>query len=150
MDKEYRVRQVQARKPYNTQYGEFQPYGLQLDGWANGWVELSQKPETKPPVVGDVLFGHIEKRTVDSKTGGDPMVFYKFKKGDLRDAPSSQSTASNPSKEADMAYIIQMLEELTGRREKPSNPTGRDNVPEEILDGDPFELEDDPFKELGV
>ena len=139
-DKPYKVVNVQERDKWQSSYGEFQNYALQLEG-EEGWVQISQKPETPAPQAGQELFGRIEVQTRGDKT------WRKFKKGQRQDGGYSGSTGSGSSK-ADTEYIIMMLEELTGRREKPENPTSRssgDTTPTvEELD-QPVDLSDIPF-----
>lgn len=115
-DKEYTITEVQKRKEWSGKFGTFQDYALQLDG-VDGWVSLSQKPETPEPEKGQALYGHTETQTHGDKT------FLKFKKAQRQD--SGSYSGGQPS--GDMAYVVQMLEELTGRRQKPDAlPTEED------------------------
>lgn len=50
-----------------------QPYAIKIDG-VEGFVQLTQKPDTPAPEVGQQLFGHLE--SVSGKYGS----FQKFKK----------------------------------------------------------------------
>lgn len=137
-DKPYVVKTVQKRDEWTNSYGTFQNYALQLEG-EEGWIQLSQKPDTKAPVEGSELFGHIEVQTRGDKT------FRKFKKGQRQDGGNFKGGGG--SSKADIDYIIMMLEELTGRRDKPSNPTGRGGDAEPTVEelDEPVDLSDIPF-----
>lgn len=138
-DKPYKVVNVQERDKWQSSYGEFQNYALQLEG-EEGWVQLSQKPETPAPQAGQELFGRIEVQTRGDKT------WRKFKKGQRQDGGNFKGGGG--SSKADIDYIIMMLEELTGRREKPENPTSRssgDVAPTVEEVGQEIDLSDIPF-----
>lgn len=131
-DKPYKVTLVQKRNPWTGQYGTFDSYAIQLEGW-DGWVELSQKQEKPAPAIGEELFGHIEMTTRGDNT------YAKFK----RAKKQFQGGSIDPK---DIAYIIMMLEELTLRRVSPDNPTPRGDVlptEEEVDKG--FTLDQIPF-----
>ena len=139
MDKTYKITNVQSRDPWTGKFGTFNAFALQLEG-NEGWVEISQKPETAVPVVGMELFGHIEVQTHGDNT------YQKFKKANQQNAPQ-QLSAGSISKE-DVAYLILMLEELTLRRPSPDNPTPRDDVlPTDEDMEKPFTLAEIPFGE---
>lgn len=106
-DKEYKILEVQERNRWSGKFGDFQDYAVKLEGVDN-WVQLSQKPETPAPEVNGTLYGHLETQTRGDKT------FMKFKKAQRPDGNSGGSAAAG----GDMKYVIQMLEELTGRRDR--------------------------------
>jgi hypothetical protein len=137
MDKAYKITNVQARDPWTGKFGTFNAFALQLEG-VDGWVELSQKPETQVPVVGAELFGHL-----DSTTRGDN-TYLKFRKASPNGG--NNSGGNNAQLEKDIAYVIMMLEELTLRRQSPDDPTPRDDVlPTDEEGSKPLKLEDIPF-----
>jgi hypothetical protein len=129
---EYKITNVQARDSFQTQYGEMQAFAIALEG-ETGWHALNQKLETPPPRVGDTIFGIITNETTKNGT-----PYKKFKKQNPKYADRAGTPTSGiTGKQAE--YIIQMLEELTGRRTVEDTVV---DVPEEPLD--------DPFAGLGV
>lgn len=125
MDKEYKITRVELRDQWTSKdWGTFQGYALQLEG-VDGWVSMSQKPETAPPVVDGTLFGNLIAETKGDKT------YLKFKKA--QSAFKSNQAVVGGKEE----YIVEMLEELTGRRKAP------DVVPTDI--DDEISLADIPF-----
>lgn len=120
---EYKVTNVQRRDEWLSQYGTMVTFALALEG-EDGWVKLNQKLDTSEPKVGDVLTGNIT--TEQSKNGE---AYRKFTKVNPKFAGQQQSTTG--SKES---YIVQMLEELTGRRKPPETTP---EVTDEELN-DPF------------
>lgn len=135
-DQVYKIAKVQNRDDWTSKYGPMKSYALQLQG-VDGWVELSQKPDTPAPVEGEDIFGHTEVQTHGDKT------YLKFRKANPQYAPTALSGGSI-SKE-DVSYIVMMLEELTGRRTKPDRPTPREDVVLEDIDDKPIELSEIPF-----
>lgn len=135
MDKQYKIVNVQPRDPWTGKFGTFNAFALQLEG-VEGWVELSQKPETTEPAVGAELFGHLEVQTRGDKT------YQKFKKQAPKDGGF---TGGNPQIAKDLAYIIMMLEEITDRRDRVENPFPRDEAPTDEEGGRDFKLEEIPF-----
>lgn len=122
------ITNVQPREQWNGGYGMMQDYAIALEGESE-WIKLTQKVDTKPPQIGDVLEGYIENKT---DKNGKP--YKKFKKENPAYAGANRSeTPSGPS-QSQMDYIVQMLEELTGRRDAVDQPGPSDD-----------EL-DDPFK----
>ena len=118
-DKNYKITEVQKRKEWSGKFGTFQDYALQLEG-VDGWVSLSQKPETAEPQVGQELYGHTETQTHGDRT------YLKFKKAQKQDGGYSGGSG-------DMQYVIQMLEELTGRRDRlPTDKEMEKPISEEI------------------
>lgn len=129
-DKDYVIRQVEARAAYQTDYGEMQPYALKLEG-VEDWVQLSQKPTTPAPAVGQTIHGH----TYSQK--GSKGDFLKFKKVN----PEYSSGGSKPQQSQDNAYIIQLLEAIA---KEVGVPGVGDVVPSDI-EGEPFDLAEIPF-----
>lgn len=130
-DKEYKITEVQKRKEWSGNYGTFQDYALRLEG-IDGWVSLSQKPETPEPQVGQELYGHTETQTHGDKT------YLKFKKVQKQDSRPSASTG-------DMAYVVQMLEELTGRRDRVLTTEEFDAAEMKKQAEEPIDLAEIPF-----
>lgn len=109
---EYRLNQVQRRDEWESQYGPMVTYAIAVDG-VEGWLKLNQKLATPSPQVGDTLNGNI----VDAKDGKG-QSYKKFQK--VNPAYEGQSSSGTPTPSVDpkqLEYIVQMLEELTGRRE---------------------------------
>jgi hypothetical protein len=144
-DKDYKIENVQERKPWTGTYGTFNSFALQLEG-IDGWVELSQKQDTPAPSVGSIIFGHIETTTRNEST------YMKFKKA--KNPNFGGGGGSGMSKE-DSDYVIMMLEELTGRRDAPDSPTARSTATkvsdiilediEDVAPGSKINLDDIPF-----
>lgn len=136
-DKDYTVLEVQKRDEWTNDFGTFQGYALKLEG-VDGWVSLNQKPETAAPEVGGTIYGRTETQTRGGKT------YLKFKKvnkeyqGGSNDS-SATSATSLAGSEKTLEYVVQMLEELTGRREK------ADNVPSDEDVDKPIDLAEIPF-----
>lgn len=115
----YKITNVQTRDQWDGGFGMMQDYAIALEG-EEGWIKLTQKPETRPPQIGDTLEGYIE-----TKSNNNGETYKKFKKD------SGNFQRNTPVDDGKLDYIIQMLEELTDRREIASEP----------------ELED-PFKDI--
>lgn len=132
-DQEYTITEVQSRDDWTGAYGPMKAYALHLED-VEGWVSLNQKPETAAPAVGGKLFGHMDTKT--SKDGSK--TWLQFKKEARPDQQGGGYSGGASGK--DMSYIIQMLEELTGRRAKP------DQLPDdEDVDDKPIDLAEIPF-----
>lgn len=132
MARAYKITNVQRRDEWKSRFSENgQPdmvnYAIALEG-ESGWIKLSQKITTRPPEIGQELFGNIEdKRTSNGK------IYRKFAK------QQQQQQGGSGASEEKVDYIIQMLEELTGRQKTyESTPPVSE-----------AELED-PFAGLGV
>jgi len=152
MGDDYTILSVEMKDQWNSTYGMMQNYDIHVQKAGSsepeaGWVQLSQKPETEPPRVGGTLHGHIETKNVNGKS------FKKFRKinpkfggteahrGGLggSQAPSGEALTATLSRiEGKLDYSIQMLEELTDRRD----------VVHDVSDEN-VNL-DDPFNGLGV
>lgn len=135
-DQDYTILSVQKRNEWTGGFGTFQDYALQLEG-VDGWVQLTQKPETAAPEQGQVLHGHTEVQTRGGKSS------LKFKKVNPEFAGQNQGHSSTTptnlaGNEKTLEYIVEMLEELTGRKQKP------DHAPEDI-DDEPIDLAEIPF-----
>jgi hypothetical protein len=122
MDKSYKIEKVVPRDPWTGKFGTFNSFAMELSG-VDGWVELSQKPETPAPEVGKDIFGHIDSTTNNGKT------YMKFKKQKPQEFGGGSSM-----NQKDIDYIIMMLEELTLRRDSPDSPTPRDVVKPKVED----------------
>jgi hypothetical protein len=55
----YKIKQLGPVSEYDTQNGKMKKYTVQFEG-SDDWVELSQKPTTPAPTVGQELDGTIE------------------------------------------------------------------------------------------
>ena len=145
MAKDFVIKEVQERNKWAGQHGEFQDYALKLEesdtgATVDGWVALTQKPETAAPQAGATIHGRTEVQTRGDKT------WLKFKKenpeyaGNNGGGHSAGSPTSLAGSEKTLEYVVEMLEELTGRRNKPDvAPTA------EEVDGDTFDLSEIPF-----
>lgn len=123
---EYKITNVQRRNEWGDQMID---YAIALEG-QQGWIKLTQKVMTPPPVIGSTIRG-----SVDTKTNRNGNSYLKFTK---ERADGGGGSTSGGSKEA---YIVQMLEELTGRR-TPVEP---------IASEDSVDIEhEDPFEGMGI
>lgn len=138
MDKDYTILEVQVRDPWTSSFGTFNSYALKLEG-VDGFVQMNQKQETAEPTIGSTLFGHLEQAT--SKAG---KPYFKFKKTKKDGGSFTNHAPAVDNKKID--YIVQMLEELTLRRESPENPVPmEDNLPKEEDLDKPIDLSEIPF-----
>lgn len=103
MDKDYKILSVEPRAAYDTQYGTMQPYALKLEG-VDGFVQLSQKPETAPPAVGQTIHGHTYEQ--NGQHGG----FLKFKK--VNPNYADNGGGSKPQTTADQGRVMEYLEAI--------------------------------------
>lgn len=136
-DRDYTITDVQEREPWTSGYGgQMRSYAIQLQG-VEGWLELAQRAETPSPLVGATIHGYTEATQRGSNT------YLKFKKVNPNfppNPPQHSSTASQLLGDAKTTeYMVQMLEELTGRKKKP------DALPTEEDMGTPFDLDEIPF-----
>ena len=123
--KEYKLTEVHRRGEWESSYGPMVTFAIAVDG-VEGYIKLNQKPDTPEPEVGEVITGVIQDKT-DKK--GQP--YKQFKKMNPNyDNQSGKSSLDNSK----IDYIVQMLEELTGRRSVPELPA----EPLPIIDADPF------------
>lgn len=134
MDKDYKITSVEPRTAYDTQYGTMQPYALKLEG-VEGYVQLSQKPETEAPYVGQTIHGH----TYEQK--GPHGVFLKFKK--VNPNYAGNDGASKPSSSADQGRVLELLEAIAVAVGA-EVATKKDTVLEDI-DDTPIDLSEIPF-----
>lgn len=121
---EYTITNVQRRDEWDSQYGTMVTFAIALQG-QDGWIKLNQKLTTPEPRVGETIYGDIITET--DRNGNS---YKKFKKVN----PNFQKPTSQGASAHQIEYIIQMLEELTGRRE----------VQDTVVN----EIEDDPFPGL--
>lgn len=125
MEQEYIIENVEVGQSYQYKGSELQDYSVALQG-ETGWIKLTQKPTTPPPAVGRTLYGHIENKTTSN---GNP--YRKFVKA--RDFGSPSPTREAPRDDSKLDYVIQMLEEMTGRKEVKDNKKEPHNDPFEGL-----------------
>lgn len=148
-DQDYKIIEVQPRKEWTGNYGTFQDYALRLQEVStkvvlDSWVSLSQKPETPAPAVGGHIHGHTESQTSSKGT-----TYLKFKKVNAQYANgyNQPTAAANPTalvgQEKTLEYIVEMLEELTGK--KSDRPNTVDNDLSIIDDGEDFDPSEIPF-----
>lgn len=128
--REYKITNVQQRDEWQSTYGMMMDYAVALEG-EEGWIKLTQKLDTKPPQIGQTIEGYIETK---SNTNGT--TYRKFKKESAQYA-QKQGGSTSPHLEKRIEYIVQMLEELTGRKD----------IVHEVSETSSPEL-DDPFKDL--
>lgn len=124
--KKFKITNVQTRDEWDSKFGKMMDYAIALEG-EDGWIKLTQKLDTRPPEIGDELEGFVEEK---SNTNGTS--FRKFKKQSAEYASADRSSSNTNGSQ--MSYIVQMLEELTGRRKVADTVA---DVPDEPLD-DPF------------
>lgn len=127
--RKYKITNVNRLDEWDSSYGKMQDYSVALEG-EEGWIKLTQKLQTRPPEIGDELEGFIENK---SNTNGT--AYRKFKKQSAEYAGRTESSNQPNSNSSQMSYIVQMLEELTGRRDVVDTVA---SVPDEPLQ-DPFE-----------
>jgi hypothetical protein len=130
MGQDYTITKVEERDTWLYQGQPMQDYAIALQG-EDGWIKLTQKPDTKPPVVNGVIHGIIENKKNPNGT-----AYRKFKKVNPNFGGNRTGGAA-PVSDSRLDYVVQMLEELTGRRPAP-------DVVHEVKD-DPL---DDPFKDI--
>lgn len=117
MDREYKILKVERRKEWTGTHGTFQDYVVHLEG-VEGWVTLTQKPDTMPPQPGSTIFGHTVTQTHGDQT------YLKFKKvnpnysGGGNSGGSATSANELVGTQNQLDRIEMMLEELTGRRDR--------------------------------
>ena len=147
MGREYTITNVQRRDEWQSRFGgTFVDYAITLEGDSQGWIKLTQKPETTPPRTGDTIFGTITQEQTRNGT-----AYRKFKKENPNYTGPGQSTGNQSSgaRQEDIDYIIQMLEELTNRRPEPENPQPRGNSASSNGSSDSRQ-DPDPFEEFGI
>ena len=130
MDKDYKIISVEPRAAYDTQYGTMQPYALKLEG-VDGFVQLSQKPETAPPVVGQVIHGHTHNQG----------KFLKFKK--VNPNYAGNDGGSKPQSSADMGRVMEYLEAIAVA--VGAEVAGKQDTVIEDIDDRPIDLSEIPF-----
>jgi len=72
---EYTIQSVTGPRTWNGQYGEMHSYDVIVDG-IEGKVEISQKPTTPAPQVGDHILGTIEERNGFKKLKREPKASF--------------------------------------------------------------------------
>lgn len=137
MDKDYEILNVVPRQAYETSYGTMQPYAITLKG-VDGVVQLSQKPETAPPTVGQTIHGHTYEQ--QSKSG----TFLKFKKVNPQFQGGGSSTGVSKASSMDLDYAIELLEAIAKVVGADSAVKGNKDL--SILgEGEKVDLSDIPF-----
>lgn len=121
---EYKITNVQERGEWGDQMKD---YAIALEG-QQGWIKLTQKLTTPPPVIGATIRGRIE--TKQNRNGNSYLKFTKER---------AEGQGGNRTGGGQEAYIVQMLEELTGRRQVQDivHPVPEDS--KESKFNDPFE-----------
>lgn len=136
MDQDYRILTVEARQAYQTDYGEMQPYAITLEG-VEGYVQLTQKPETPAPMVGQTIHGHTYSQG----------KYLKFKKVNPEFAQQggggSKPSSAQPS--ADNGYIIKLLEAIAVEVGAQHAVRGDTDTVLEDIDDKPIDLSEIPF-----
>lgn len=138
MDKDYKVTFAEARNRYPTAYGDMQAYALKLEG-VDGFVQLGQKPETRPPEVGDTLFGHTYEQNSSKGT------FLKFKKVNPNYENNSGSTPQSSSSQVVDPYVVELLEAIAEKVGAGNAVKRKDTVLEDIDEGEEIDLSEIPF-----
>lgn len=134
-DQDYKILSVEPRAAYETQYGTMQPYALKLEG-VEGFVQLSQKPETDAPYVGQTIHGHTYEQ--NGPHGG----FLKFKK--VNPNYAGNDGASKPSSSADQGRVLELLEAIAVAVDAQVAPK-KDTILDDIDDSQPIDLSEIPF-----
>lgn len=137
MEREYTIVRVDARDEWGPNHGHMmKDYAISLEG-EQGWIKLTQRVETEPPREGTTIFGVIENKT--SSNGNSYKKFRKVNPEYQGNRSAYGSGGGGQQSSSELAqrveYAVQMLEELTGRRD--------------VVHGVPTE-DDDPFAGLGV
>ena len=134
MDKDYKILSVEPRRAYDSKFGTMQPYALQLEG-VEGYVQLSQKPETPAPTVGQTIHGHTYEQ--NSATGS----FLKFKK--VNPNYADQGGGSKPQSSADQGRVLELLEAIAGA--VGAEVVGKQDTILDDIDDEPIDLSEIPF-----
>lgn len=125
---QYTITNVNRRNEWTGRDGATMvDWAIAVEG-ESGWIKLTQKLDTKPPEIGQTINGSIEDKT---DRNGNP--YRKFKK------EYSQKSGGGLSDEdrKQLDYAVQMLEELTGRRDPDAREAvDSSNILEDL--GDPF------------
>lgn len=127
---EYTISNVTRRGEWKSKYArtdenDMVDYAISLTGNEDGWIKLTQKISTKPPEVGDTIFGEIIT-AVDNNN--EP--YRRFKKINpkfVNDLGNRTSSVDAGGSTVQVNYIIRMLEELTGRRAPDFSENGAEN-----------------------
>jgi len=128
MDKDYNILKVEPRSKWHSQKygGDFQDYAIQLDG-VEGWVQLTQKIDSKAPVAGETIYGHTYVQE-----NGD-VTYTKFKRVMKDNQGYNGASSSLKEVHEKLDHIITILE---------NQP--REVVLEDIEDK-PIDLSEIPF-----
>ena len=130
MDKDYKILSVEPRQAYDTDYGTMQPYAITLEG-VEGYVQLSQKPETPAPVVGQVIHGHTYNQG----------KFLKFKK--VNPNYQGADSGSKPVQSGDLGRVMEYLEAIAVA--VGAEVAGKQDTVIDDIDDRPIDLSEIPF-----
>lgn len=136
-DKTFRITEAQHRKNWQGQHGEMADYAIKLEG-VEGWVQLTQKPDTPAPVVGQELFGHTWVQTNGDKS------YLRFKKVSQNFNGGSRQQSSGLGQILDVEYITKLLEAIAEAVDAKVDVKQKDVVVEDI-DDKPIDLSEIPF-----
>lgn len=148
MDKEYTITSVDRRDEWRSSYAtnpgnDMVDYAVALEG-EQGWIKLSQKITTAPPQVGAPIFGHIENKP--DRNGNENRKFKKVNPNYSGNRSGGQAAPSVDLTEIRqmLGYAVQMLEEMSGRRDVVQDTQPEPSAPPKDGGYDP----DDPFAGL--
>lgn len=81
MSQDYTINWVgdRPRQWRHQEHGAFTDYYVGLAEYEHN-CKLTQKAESPPPTVGQVVFGHVEAKEVTPQNGSEPFTAYKLKK----------------------------------------------------------------------
>lgn len=127
--KDYKILSVEPRQAFSTEYGEMQPYALTLEG-VEGYVQLTQKPETAAPAVNSTIHGYTYKQG----------SYLKFKKVNPE---YNERAGSKPQGSVDSEYHTQLLEAIAVAVGAEQAVKSRDNSDD--VDDRPIDLSEIPF-----
>jgi hypothetical protein len=130
VDKDYKILSVEPRQAYDTDYGTMQPYAITLEG-VEGYVQLSQKPETPAPTVGQVIHGHTYNQG----------KFLKFKK--VNPNYAGNDGGSKPQSSADQGRMLELLEAIAVA--VGAEVAAKQDTVLEDIDDRPIDLSEIPF-----
>lgn len=142
---DYTINRVERKNEWRSRFAttpdgkDMVDYAIALQG-EQGWIKLTQKIDSAPPREGSTIHGRIL-----TEHDRDNNPYRKFKKENPEfgntGSQGSHSSINAPVVNDQIGYIVQMLEELTGRREMVEEPKVDDQASK-----DPF----DPFEGMGI
>lgn len=134
--KEYTISNVMRDGEWQGRFGPMVTIKIAFEG-EEGWHRMNQKQTTALPVVGAKITGVIGE---DSFPDGEK--YKTFKKVNPEYAGQNNQPQQQSQAGSQEAYIVQMLEELTGRRSA-TDQTQPDVV--HPVDDGPIDPNDIPF-----